>query len=167
MVETLFNDVLHTVSTWNPKAEYLTERKYRDDLLEFLQEQLNSDSTPYSSAIWGLDPLSHHFVKKEAGRSLADIAIDNEIGIELKRNLKHKSQINRLVGQVVDYLNAYSCVIIVLCGRTEREAVSILKYNLKTILKSFSSHSEEEKLVTIILKSNCNKTRKTITQTVM
>jgi len=47
-------------------------------------------------------------IKKEAGRSLAYIGIDDEIGIELNRNLKRKSQINRLVGQIVDYLGAYS-----------------------------------------------------------
>jgi hypothetical protein len=78
----------------------------------------------------GSDSSRQHLIKKEAGRSLADIGIDNEIGIELKRNLKTKSQINRLVGQVVDYLGGYSYVIIVLCGHTEQEAVDVLEHNL-------------------------------------
>ena len=87
----LFDDVFQTISDWNPKAEYSTESKYRDDLIAFLRENLNPENDVYSSPIWGFDSSRHHFLKKEAGRSLADIGIDDEIGIELKRNLKRKS----------------------------------------------------------------------------
>ncbi|PVX26317.1 MAG: hypothetical protein CW691_01740 [Candidatus Bathyarchaeum sp.] len=159
-VDNLFDTVLQTVADWNPKEKYSTEREYRDDLLDFLQKNLNSESNTFSSAIWGLEHSGYHCIKKEAGRSLADIGIDDEVGIELKRNLKRKGQINRLVGQVVDYLSGYSCVIIVLCGDAEQEAVSILKYNLKKILKSFSSPFDEQKFVTIVIKCKIQKTRK-------
>ena len=156
----LFDDVLQTISDWNPKAEYSTENKYRNDLLAFLRENLNSGSDAFSSPIWGLNHSGHHFIKKEARRSLADIGIDDEIGIELKRNLKRKSQINRLVGQVVDYLSEYSCVIIVLCGHAEQEAVDIVKHNLKRILRSSSSLFGQEKLIRIVSKGKSQKTRK-------
>ena len=156
----LFDDVLQTISDWNPKAEYSTESKYRNDLLSFLRENLNSGSDAFSSPIWGLNHLGHHFIKKEARRSLADIGIDDEIGIELKRNLKRKSQINRLVGQVVDYLSEYSCVIIVLCGHAEQEAVNVLKHNLKRIIRSSSSLFGQEKLIRIVSKGKSQKTRK-------
>ena len=33
----LFDGVLQTISDWNPKAEYSTESKYRNDLLAFLR----------------------------------------------------------------------------------------------------------------------------------
>ena len=108
----------------------------------------------------GLNHLGHHFIKKEARRSLADIGIDDEIGIELKRNLKRKSQINRLVCQVVDYLSEYSCVIIVLCGHAEQEAVDVLKHNLKRIIRSSSSLFGQEKLIRIVSKGKSQKTRK-------
>lgn len=157
-VEKLFDDVLQTVSNWNPKTEYSTERKYRDDLLEFLRESLNSESSTVSTAIWGLEHSGYHCIKKEAGRSLADIGIDNEIGIELERNLKQKSQINRLVGQIVDYLNAYTYVIIILCGHSDQQAVGVLKHNIKKIFKSFSS-PQEEKQIRIITKGKQQKTR--------
>jgi hypothetical protein len=151
-VDELHENVLKTISNWNPKANYSTERKYRDDLLEFLRKNINPEPLPPCSTIWGLDHSGYHFIKKEAGRSLADIGIDNEIGIELKRNLHCKSQINRLVGQVVDYLGGYSSVIIVLCGTATPVSVDILKHNLKKILKSFSSPSGQEKSVTLIFK---------------
>ena len=99
MATSLFDNVLQIINDWNPKAEYSKESKYRDDLLTVLRKNLNqSENDVYSSPIWGFDSSRHHFLKKEAGRSLADIGIDDEIGIELKRNLKRKSQINRLIG---------------------------------------------------------------------
>jgi hypothetical protein len=125
-----------------------------------LRKKLNrSGSGAFSSPIWGFDSLGQHFIKKEAGRSLADIGIDDEIGIELKLNLK-RSQINRLVGQVVDYLRGYSYVIIVLCGHTEQETVDVLKHNLKRIVRSSSSPFGHEKLIRIVSKDISQKPRK-------
>ncbi len=80
----LFDDVLQAINDWNPKAEYSTENKYRDNLLAFLRKGLDpSGSSVYYSPIWGFDSSRHNFIKKEAGRSLADIGIYDEIGIEL------------------------------------------------------------------------------------
>jgi hypothetical protein len=153
--------VLQTIKDWNPKAEYSTERQYRDDLLAFLREHLNSSgSGEVSSAIWGFGYPGHHFIKKEAGRSLADIGIDDEIGIELKRNLRRKSQVNRLIGQVVDYLGGYSYVIIVLCGSADQETVDGLKHNLRRIVRSSSSLFGQEKFVRIVSKDRSKKQRK-------
>ena len=85
-------DVLHAISIWEPKSEYTTELKYRNDLVTFLRKTLNAEASA-SSAIWGFEHSGYHFIKKGAGRSLADIGIDDEIGVELKRNLKQKTQI--------------------------------------------------------------------------
>ena len=157
----LFDTVLQTIKEWNPQAEYSTENKYRDDLLAVLRKKLDrSRSDAFSSPIWGVNSLGKHFIKKEAGRSLADIGIDDEIAIELKLNLKRKSQINRLIGQVVDYLLGYSYVIIGLCGHTEQEAVDVLKYNLKRIIGSSSSPFGQETIVRIVPKNRPHKPRK-------
>lgn len=86
-----YYDVLHAISIWEPKSEYTTELKYRNDLITFLRETLNAEASA-SSAIWGFEHSGYHFIKKEDGRSLADIGIDDEIGIELKRNLKQKTR---------------------------------------------------------------------------
>ncbi|MCW4034805.1 MAG: hypothetical protein NWF03_05520 [Candidatus Bathyarchaeota archaeon] len=153
MAGNLFEDVLQTIENWNPKDQYTTETKYRDDLLLFLRQRLNqSESSIFSSPLWNSSNSRQHLIKKEAGRSLADIGIDNKIGIELKRNLKRKSQINRLVGQVVDYLDGYSHVIIVLCGQPEQEAVEVLKHNLRRIIQAAATLYEQEKLIKIVSK---------------
>ena len=160
--DNLVDDVIQTISDWTPKAEYSSERKYRDDLLECLRQNLNAEFQEYSSAIWGLEHSGCHCIQKEAGRSLADIGIDNEIGIELKRNFKSKTQMNRLVGQVIDHLfGGYFCVIIVLCGRTDQEAFDTLKHNLQKIFSSFSAPcGDEEKLVKIVSKSKYKRPKK-------
>ena len=161
-MHSLFDNVLQIIKDWNPKAKYSTESKYRDDLIRCLRKNLNHPGNcVFDSPIWGFDSSGQHLIKKEAGRSLADIAIDDEIGIELKLNLKRKSQINRLVGQVVDYLSAYSYVIIVLCGHAEQEAVGVLKHNLKRIVRSSSSPFGQEKLIRIVSKDISQKPRKT------
>ncbi len=161
-MDNLFNNVFQAIKEWNPQAGYSNERKYRDDLLAFLQEKLNGPGgSVFSSPIWGFDHSAHHFIKKEAGRGLADIGIDDEIGIELKLNLKQKSQINRLVGQVVDYLSSYSYVIIVLCGHAKLEAVGVLKHNLERIVRSSDSLFGQEKLIRIVSKDGSQKTRRT------
>jgi hypothetical protein len=161
-LDSFFYRVLQTINNWNPQHRYSTERKYRDDLLAFLRQELNhSGGNNFSSLIWCSDYSGPHFIKKEAGRGLADIGIDDEIGIELKLNLRWKSQINRLVGQVVDYLSGYSYVVIVLCGRTEEVAVGVLRHNLKRIVRSSSSLFGQEKSVRIIFKDSYQKSRKT------
>ena len=56
-----------------------------------MRKNLNqSENDVYSSPIWGFDSSRRHFLKKEAGRSLADIGIDDEIGIELTKPKKKK-----------------------------------------------------------------------------
>ena len=69
---------------------------------------------------------------------------------------------NRLVGQVIDYLLAgYSCVIIVLCGKVDQEAYETLKHNLTQIFHYFSGPlGDEEKIVKIVTKSKPKKYKK-------
>jgi len=50
-----------------------------------------------------LGPTRTHPVKKESERHLADIGIDEDIGVELKLNLRSKAQMDRLEGQVSGY----------------------------------------------------------------
>ena len=111
-LDRLYYEILETTSNWNPQSRYSTERKYRNDLLAFLQQELRHSGGELSSPIWGSDYSGPHFFKKKVGRGLVDIRIDDEIGIEPKLNLRQKTQINRLVGQFVDYLSAYSCVML-------------------------------------------------------
>ena len=121
MFRDLFSDVISTVNRWKPQKKYENESKYRDDLLDFLRRELNKPSYfPFGQP-------QRISVRKEAGRGLCDIAVDRRIGIELKKDLGKKKQADRLIGQIVDYKKDYEDILIVLVGKTNREALELLK----------------------------------------
>jgi hypothetical protein len=126
MFESLCDNVLGIVERWIPKKKYSKETEYRDELMEFTRNELKRSQQD----ILFSTPKKHR-VKKEAGRSHADIEIDRNIGIELKRNLKGKTEMNRLSGQIIDYEGDYSCIIVVLCGEVSEETVEELEYQFK------------------------------------
>ena len=126
MFESLCDTVLGIVERWIPKKKYSKEIEYRDELAEFIRNELKRRQ---QDILFGT-PKKHR-VKKEAGRSHADIEIDRNIGIELKRNLKGKTEMNRLSGQIIDYEEDYSCIIVVLCGEVSEETVEELEYQFR------------------------------------
>jgi len=115
----LFSRVCRLVEDWQPRKKHKSEAGYRDDLLQYLRDDLNRP-----------DPLGFsekHSIRKESGRHLADIGIDGTVGIELKHNLKTKAETDRLFGQIDDYLKGYDSMIIVLCGKTNEDILDYLE----------------------------------------
>lgn len=106
---------------WQPDWNMREERQYRDDLIGFLDKHLNKT----------------HRIRPEDGRGLADIGIDGKIGIELKLDLHSKSEINRLTGQVQDYLEDYEEVLVVLIGKVSSGVVRDVEYNMQKLSKSY------------------------------
>ena len=124
MFGSIYPSVLGIIEDWNPK-QLKSEAQYRDELLGLLREKLNQS-----------DPLGfskQHSIRKESGRHLADIGIDGEIGIELKHNLNTKAKVDRLYGQIDDYLKGYDSMIIVLCGKTSEEQLDYLREKVRSI----------------------------------
>jgi hypothetical protein len=125
MFGNLCDDVLSIIKRWVPKRKYPKEPGYRDDLIEFIRSKLKRGQ----QNIFGI--LEEHSVQKEAGRAHADIEIDRNIGIELKRNLKGKSRIDELIGDLDLYEREYDCIIVVLCGEVTEETVDELKFRFR------------------------------------
>ena len=121
-----FNRVLRIVKEWQPKKNYASEAGYRDDLLAFIKKELKRESG------WGFPPEKHR-IRKESGRYFADIGIDKEIGIELKRNLNTRQRFYTLTGQIRGLLREYECVIAVLCGNTNEEIFDDLQVEAKEL----------------------------------
>ena len=154
--DSLFDNVLDIIKKWNPKEAYKGELKYRDDLLDFIRKELNRPKGMFNPY-----PQEQIVIKKEDGRGLADIAINRRIGIELKLNLKGKSQRNRLVGQIDDFLRDYKKLIVVLCGNTNTEELEELKRKAEEISRPVGFGLEESKKVVVITKKhNENKENK-------
>jgi len=121
MFGSLYSDVVRAIKSWQPKKKYNVEPQYRDDLIDFLRHSLNE-----SRASGIFSPQKRVSIRKEDGRGLCDIAVDRRIGIELKKDLSKKTQVNRLVGQIVDYKREYENIVIVLVGKTDKNALDSL-----------------------------------------
>ena len=124
MFESTFDVVSRLVEKWVPKKQYCSEEGYRNDLYNYLRKKLSSEGTDMLGLGLG---AKRHVIKKEVGRHLADIGIDDEIGIELKLNFKRQSQKDRLVGQIKRFLKSYRYVIVVLCGEIDEGKVDELQ----------------------------------------
>ncbi len=115
-----FNEVLDLVELWRPKKEYGHERKFQNELQEFLDTELNEKDR----GMMAND--REDVVSKEHGSSKADIAVNGNIGIELKRDLTN-SQTKKLRGQIEDYLDNYPFVIVCACGIKDKDGWRKLK----------------------------------------
>ncbi len=78
-------------------------------------------------------PQDKIVVKKESGRGLCDIAVNRVVGIELKKDLKSKAQIDRLTGQIRRYMKDYDVILVVLVGNTNSDAREDLEEAIQDI----------------------------------
>lgn len=154
MFESTFDVVCSLIEEWTPKKQYKKEEGYRDDLYEFLRRKLKSREQ--NGFGFGEEK---YIVQKEAGRHLADIAVNEKIGIELKVNFKRQSQKDRLVGQIKRFLRSYSSVMVVLCGEVDEGKVDELYNDFKDFQPSFGI-LQPEKIVKIICKTKGRKIKK-------
>jgi hypothetical protein len=136
MFGSIFPKVLDLVRGWTPKKKYSNESDYRDDLLNFLRENINR---PDPLGLYGT-----HSIRKESGRHLADIGINGQIGIELKKDLDTKSKADRLWGQIDDYLKGYSKMIVVLCGDSNEEQFDYIKEKVRKMPKDLFASTQIE-----------------------
>jgi len=125
----LFDECVELIKQWKPQQKYSTEEDYKKDLRDFLFKSLNRESPFY-----GKRSIN---VKEEVGRSLCDIAIGREVGIEIKfgKNGKIKQgEIDRLKGQVerhrIDYQGG---IIVVLVGDVDDYSFEDIRENLNRL----------------------------------
>lgn len=116
----LFDDVIQEVNNWIPSEEYGHESKFQNELKNFLDEKMNSGG----DSLMGQEKDVP--IHRERGRSKADIAVDDTVGIEMKRELSN-SQIKKLRGQIEDYLDNYNYVIVCACGIKDKSGWRELK----------------------------------------
>lgn len=138
--DTLFGDTVSIIKNWEPEKEYNNEIEYRNDLLDLLRKKINSIQNPI------LGNQNRISVTKEDGRGLCDIGIDRKIGIELKKDLKKKSQVDRLAGQILLFKKDYHDLIIVLVGKTDPEGLETLKVSIDSLSSNSSNYGLNQAL---------------------
>lgn len=112
--------VLDIVEAWRPRKNYRSETKFQNDLKEFLNEELSGGGM--------MDPMGGREipVRREYGPPNADLAVDDQVGIEMKRKLSN-SQANALRGQIENYTDYFPYVIVCTCGLSDEGAWRELK----------------------------------------
>jgi hypothetical protein len=132
MDRVFFNEVFESIENWRPDRRYYLENQYRDDLIKYLENQLNKSGNLR--------------IQKEHGESRIDIGINNDVGIELKLNLKGSHHIDRLTGQLTRHIHHYRYgVILLLLGETDPNTY-------QTVIKSVNRIKSGPKQIEIIAK---------------
>lgn len=119
----LYEDVLDWVEYWVPREAYGHERKFQSELQDFLDHNINEVGR---NEPMGMGGGREHVVSTESGKAYADIAVDDTVGVELKRDLSN-SQTKKLRGQIEDYLDNYPFVIVCACGIDDMDGWRDLK----------------------------------------
>jgi hypothetical protein len=105
--------VYRLVESWIPEKSYQHEKRFQKDLYQYLQTELDQGGGFMGGG-------QQHVVEREHGRSYADIAVDGEVGIELKRDLSN-SQTKKLRGQIETHRQEYPYVIVCACGVDDQD----------------------------------------------
>lgn len=103
--------VLQLVEAWVPQKAYRSEKKFQTDLKDFLEAELSRGGGMFGQS-------RTYAIRKERGKSRADLTVNDEVGIELKREVRNSS-LRRLRDQIHDYRDEYPYVIICACGFQE------------------------------------------------
>lgn len=117
-----FEKVVGLIQDWVPSQEYGHENDFQKELQSFLEKELNENQ----QAGPGFGSQQNYEVSRERGTSRADIAINDEIGIEMKRDFSN-SQEKKLKGQIEDQLGNYDFVIVCACGIEDKDGWNRLK----------------------------------------
>ncbi|PTD94874.1 hypothetical protein C9439_00085 [archaeon SCG-AAA382B04] len=118
MINDIYDKVLKIVENWCPSKSYSHERRFQNELRDYLSERLNSPNQGFG----GLQKKRNIPVETEKGREIkADILVDETVPIEVKRNLKRRHY-RGLDSELSDYLKEFNQVILVICG-VEREQI--------------------------------------------
>ncbi len=106
------------IGEWQP-AQSANELQYRNSLTALLRERLPKAKieTEYRHNGTTIDIYA-----KESG-----FFGSTEVFVELKRNLLHKAQLDRLVGQIESLQPGKNAILVALCGDTNPALVTRLK----------------------------------------
>jgi hypothetical protein len=139
-----FDNVIKAAKEWQPQL-LPTELKYRNSLTTFLRGRLRDAKieTEYRHSGTTID-----IYVKQSGFLGA-----SEVFIELKRNLLHKTQLDRLVGQIESLQPGKNAIVVILCGETNPALVSRFNEKYKLGEDYFLLTSVQ---MTVIVKENAD-----------
>ncbi len=115
-----FFDAYGTVATiikqWQP-SDCTTERDFEKSLVRELQAKLK-----------GKKVISQY----GSGKQKVDIVVQDEVPIEIKKDIKSNAVLQRLIGQIEQYLVNWKYLVLVICGEITSDYLAMLEDYAKT-----------------------------------
>jgi hypothetical protein len=137
-----YDDTVRAVNRWQPAQHDSDKLTYTDDLLRYLKKEMNS------TASYTYMPREKISVLKQEDAKLCDISVAlRAVGIKIQKDLTDKSDVERLIAQLVVYKSGYDDLIVVLVGSTDEQAFEYLKIQLSTIKDNSYSAQQRIKLI--------------------
>jgi hypothetical protein len=137
-----YDDTVRAVNTWQPARHDSDKLTYTDDLLKYLKKAMNS------TASYTYMPREKISVLKQEDAKFCDIAVaQRAVGIKIQKDLTDKSDVERLIAQLVGYKSQYDDLIVVLVGSTDEKAFEYLIIQLSTIKDNSYSAQQRIKLI--------------------
>jgi hypothetical protein len=137
-----YDDTVRAVNRWQPAQHDSDKLTYTDDLLRYLKKEMNS------TASYTYMPREKISVLKQEDAKLCDISVAlRAVGIKIQKDLTDKSDVERLIAQLVGYKSGYDDLIVVLVGSTDEQAFEYLKIQLSTIKDNSYSAQQRIKLI--------------------
>ena len=146
-----FLTVNKLIEEWQP-PQLPNELQYRNSLTELLRKRLPKATveTEYRHSGTTID-----IYVKEPGLVFGS----SEVFAELKRNLLHKAQLDRLVGQIESLQPGKNPILVVLCGETSPALVT--RFKEKNRIGSGEGAVVFGPGMSVVVKSDVEKTTKT------
>jgi len=107
------NDVVGLIERWQPEKWYRSEKKFQEDLANYLRNNVGSNQG------FGMSSGEKPAVRTETRNNKADIRVGKNTAIEMKRKLESTSKLDRCVRQVERYSESFGQVIVVVCGASD------------------------------------------------
>lgn len=114
MGNSICDDVVGYIDAWVPQ-DHDNEYGFQDELQTYLDECLNESGNTNTHPAFGGGTGQQYPVRREYGKANADVAVGDDVGIELKHELDN-GRMNELSGQIHNYQKEFPCVIVVACG---------------------------------------------------
>lgn len=122
----LMSNLSYALSAWRP-IQMKTEQDYRDALLEHLRSIVPDDARVERE-------YRHYGTTMDLYLSWRGVLMNDEVFFELKKNLKRKSDFDRLVGQIEGLNPSKNKVAVILFGDTDAGLLSRLTEKYRDVM---------------------------------
>lgn len=109
--------VASLIDRWEPVG-CRTEKDYENSLYDHLHDSLIEVQVTQQYAL---------------GRLRADVAVGDRVFVEIKNDLNSTGEYHRLIGQLTDYADTDRTVLLVLCGKTDKNLLKEVRRQLERL----------------------------------